>query len=254
MYYEILGSNVRLAGSLHLLPATAPTLPEWVTDAYAWSEELVFEADSSTALQHFWRADGSSLESRLPAHVWHTLSALWPKSGPLANLRGLKEWAALMTLSILLVPMVEGVEPLLTTRARQEGKPIRYLETMAEFSAIAEQVPEDEYARILSEALATLPEIKQSPLALYDAWRSQDVTALAAILPKTLFGRSAIVASHALDRRNEMWLPKIMEARRANTKALVAVGALHLVGPSGLLSRLEAVGEKLRPLLPSKEP
>jgi uncharacterized protein YbaP (TraB family) len=254
MYYEILGSNVRLAGSLHRLPATAPSLPEWVTDAYTWSEELVFEADPSTALQHFWRAGGSSLESRLPAHVWHALNALWPKSGPLADLRRLKEWAALMTLSILLVPTADGVEPLLTARARQDGKPIRYLETMAEFSALAEQVPEGEYVRILSEALAALPEMEKSLLAMHDAWRSQDVTALAAILPKTLLGRSALVASIALERRNEMWLPKIMEARRADTKILVAVGALHLAGPSGLLSRLEAVGEKLRPLLPSRVP
>jgi hypothetical protein len=30
--------------------------------------------------------------------------------------------------------------------------------------------------------------------------------------------------TNALDRRNEMWLPRIVEARRANTKILDAVG------------------------------
>jgi hypothetical protein len=30
MYYEIEGTAVRLAGSMHLVPATSPNLPDWV--------------------------------------------------------------------------------------------------------------------------------------------------------------------------------------------------------------------------------
>jgi uncharacterized protein len=250
MYYEVVGSSVRLAGSLHRLPATAPTLPEWVVDAYTWTEEVVLEADSSTALQHFWRADNSSMEDSLPTPVWQALSGIWPKSGPLANLRSLKQWAALMTLPLLLMPTADGVESLLTPRARQDGKPIRYLETMAEFSALAEQVPDGEYARVLSEALAAPTEIAKGLLDLHGAWQARDIAALAAILPRTLLGRSALLSHYALDRRNESWFPKILEARQANRRILIAVGALHLVGPSGILARLVAVGQKLRPLLP----
>jgi len=45
MYYEIVGTNARLAGSLHQWPADSGTgdLPHWVWDAYRWSEKIYLE-------------------------------------------------------------------------------------------------------------------------------------------------------------------------------------------------------------------
>ena len=39
MYYELVGTNVRLAGSMHAWPAEAgqQDLPAWIWAAYQWS-------------------------------------------------------------------------------------------------------------------------------------------------------------------------------------------------------------------------
>src|SRR6266481_10175431 len=44
MYYKIDGSNVRLAGSMHFVPAGA-MVPQWIMDAYQWSEDVFIEAN-----------------------------------------------------------------------------------------------------------------------------------------------------------------------------------------------------------------
>jgi len=67
MYYEIDGTAVRLAGSMHLGPTTSPNLPDWVWGAYDWSEEVIFEADLATVRDHIFLQEGDSLDHHLSA-------------------------------------------------------------------------------------------------------------------------------------------------------------------------------------------
>jgi hypothetical protein len=77
MYYQIIGSDVRLAGSLHLIPA-GTTVPPWVFEAYGWSEEVYFEADKDDLSKHAFYPAGRSSEARVPAELWATIKARWP--------------------------------------------------------------------------------------------------------------------------------------------------------------------------------
>ncbi|MEM9812416.1 MAG: TraB/GumN family protein [Pseudomonadota bacterium] len=52
---------------------------------------------------------------------------------------------------------------------------------------------------------------------------------------------------HLVTERNERWMERLLPALREGG-AVVAVGALHLGGPSGLLPMLEAEGFEVRPL------
>lgn len=124
MYYEIEGTYTRLAGSVHLLPASAPSLPDWVWSAYQWAETITFEHDTSAAKDHVLLKDGDSLESHLPLDLWNKLVAAWPTDRPLAAISSLKPWIAIPTLPLSRLPTSAGVEPQLTERARQDGKPI----------------------------------------------------------------------------------------------------------------------------------
>jgi hypothetical protein len=65
MYYEIIGTQVRLAGSLHRLPVGSPGMPDRIWRAYEWSEELMFEADATDALKYFFSI-GPSLKTKIP--------------------------------------------------------------------------------------------------------------------------------------------------------------------------------------------
>src|ERR1700722_7558737 len=96
MYYEIIGTQVRLAGSLHRLPVASPGLPDWIWGAYGWSEQLIFEADATDALKHFF-SEGPSLKTKIPSATWDALVRVWPPVA-VANLESMKPWGVLLTL------------------------------------------------------------------------------------------------------------------------------------------------------------
>jgi uncharacterized protein YbaP (TraB family) len=247
MYYEIIGTQVRLAGSLHRLPIASPDLPQWIWRAYEWSEELIFEADATDALKYFFAADGPSLKSKLPSATWDALLRVWPPA-TVANLHTMKPWGVLLTLSHLAIASKVGVEPLLTGRAKQDGKPIRYVETMSEFARLADGVPDSVYAPLIAKVVGNLPQAARTMLEVHDAWRSGRIENVEAVLPRTILAESPLVKTVVMDLRNANWLPAILAALRTDKKTLIAVGALHLPQPTGLLALLAIAGYELCPL------
>jgi uncharacterized protein YbaP (TraB family) len=238
MYYEIEGTCTRLAGSLHLVPADAPTLPDWVWSAYQWAETITFEHDAALAKDYVLLGDGKSLESHLPMALWNRLVASWPTDRPLANISSLKLWMAIPILPLSQIAAAPGVEPQLTLRARQEGKSITYLETMAEFAELADAIPRE----ALNEALSvTLAELKRAPrnfLDLHQAWRNRDLDQVARVVAQTPFHRMPEIAARMIGLRNERWLSPILAATFSGKRTLIAAGALHLLGKTGLLALL----------------
>jgi hypothetical protein len=101
---------------MHRIPADAPYLPKWVSNAYDWCEELIFEADASDAFRHLLTPDGRPLKSRLPTRTWYALIRIWPPAS-LATLELMKSWGVLLSLPALEIPSKEGVEQILTARA-----------------------------------------------------------------------------------------------------------------------------------------
>ena len=49
MYFEIPGSNVRMLGSMHMVPAGTVAAPPWTEGAYDWCEALVHEHSKDDA-------------------------------------------------------------------------------------------------------------------------------------------------------------------------------------------------------------
>lgn len=117
------------------------------------------------AREHVLLSDGKSLESYLPVALWNGVLALRPTDRPLSGVSSLKLWMAIPALPLSQIATTPGVEPQLTLRARQEGKSITYLETMAEFAELADAIPE----KTLHEALSiTLAELKSAPRNFLD--------------------------------------------------------------------------------------
>jgi uncharacterized protein len=246
MYYEIEGTTVRLAGSVHLLPATAPNLPDWVWGAYQWAEAILFEHDASTAKEHVLLKDGGSLESHLPVPLWNKLVAAWPPDRPLAAISSLKPWMAIPTLPLSQFAAVAGVELQLTERARKDNKPVGYLETMAEFAELADAVPAATLHEALSLTLAELTNASRNFMDLHQAWLSRDLEQVGTVIARTPFHRMPEIAAPLIATRNERWLPKILAATASHKRTLIATGALHLPGNSGLLALLQRGGHRVR--------
>lgn len=140
--------------------------------------------------------------------------------------------------------------------ARAAGVPVKGLETFAEAARLLRLDRYDEEVALLK---LLLPLMRRSE-ALYataradylrgEPARSWETGAayLRARQPGAETERLLATARDALiNRRNRAWM-KWLLPELARGDALVAVGALHLPGPDGLLALLEAEGFAIRPL------
>lgn len=253
MYYEIEGTSVRLAGSLHLLPAAEPNLPDWVWKAYEWAETLVLEHDLAHVREHVLVKEEDSLERHLPAPLWNQLVGAWPADRPLTEISPLRLWMAVLTLGLSQVSVATGVEVQLTRRALADRKLIAHLETLAEVAELAEAIPEATLQEAFSIALAELPNARRNFMDMYEAWLSRDLARVEALVARTPLARMPELAACILDARNERWLPKILAVAKLDQRVLIAPGALHLPGENGLLALLQRAGHRTR-LISDGEP
>lgn len=249
MYYQVERTNVRILGSMHLVPAEHPDLPGWVWSAYEWSELLAFEHDIALVPWVMNLPDGQTLDNRLPPFLLERLKAAWPANSPQGRLRNQKLWVVAIGLPLQQVKLVAGVEFQLTKRAKAEKKPVFYLETVAEFAALADGIDDGRYTRLIELTLNSLSQCEQLFRDMYAAWLSQRIHAIEQVLPRTVLAADPIVRSAAIDQRNQAWIPKIVEGLQSPKRILIAVGALHLAGPTGLLALLEKRGYQVSPVV-----
>jgi uncharacterized protein len=154
VYYELIGTCVRIAGTLHMLPAGFPELPNWVGRSYGWAQDLWLEHDVTQLRWHAYLPKGTTLEQKLGADIWARLRAIWPQDSPLGDLSTLKPGIALVGLPFVDRAMAPGVEPYVTQRATADSKPIHYLETMAELSEIGDAIPDATYVEAIQRVLS----------------------------------------------------------------------------------------------------
>jgi uncharacterized protein len=250
MYYQIDGTSVRIAGSLHRVPAESPQLPGWVSQAYEWSEHLGFEHDASSSEMRAAMVlpPGETVAQRLPKPLYDRVASLWPVHHPLGVLGTQQLWLVMMSLAMSNLRLANGVEPILTARARADGRPISYLETGQEWAALAASIDDARYARIIELTLNTMTENGQRIHDLHAAWLSQRIQALEDLMPRMLLAVDPVIRNAVLDARNRAWIPLILKSLSSTKRLLIAVGALHLVGPNGLVALLEAAGCTLTPV------
>jgi uncharacterized protein YbaP (TraB family) len=245
MYFQFSGTNVRLLGSMHLFPASNPRMPVWVSQAFDWSEALIFESDALAILPFLKREPGTSLEQDLPVEVWRRLDASWPSVGPLAPLSELRPWAALMVAPTLCQRVVEGVEPRMLRAAAAQSKPYHYLETAAEVAATLETIPLAATRAGLELLLADLTEPQRTLERMQEAWLRRDTEAIYRIATESPMFSLPGIRSALLEERNRAWVPHIHSALDSPQRTLVVVGALHLSGEGSLI---ECMGHRVEPV------
>ncbi|WP_027804099.1 TraB/GumN family protein [Paraburkholderia dilworthii] len=241
MYLHIIGTNVRLLGSMHLFPASSRRTPPWVEQAYDWAETLVFESDPPTILP-FLKADPQSGAQRLApllcADAWTRLQAAWPAEGPLAPFADLHPWAALIVAPTLFQQLVEGVEPRMLRWAIGQGKPYEYLETAREVASVLESIPLDAVGAALAVLMADLSEPQRTLERMHAAWLGGDLSAVHRIAVESPMFNLPEIRHAILDARNLMWAERVSALLARPERTLVVIGALHLCGPGNLVEHL----------------
>ena len=144
MYYEVVNTNVRFMGSMHLIPANIEKMPEWVFEAYEWSDSIVFECDPSTILAHISEKESSNWHKLLSAPSFDLLKKQWISNDNIPTLEKVHPWAALLFSQTFSMRFIERVEANFLRMAEENAKPIQFLETAKEAVEIFSSIPINE--------------------------------------------------------------------------------------------------------------
>jgi uncharacterized protein YbaP (TraB family) len=255
-------NTVYLAGSVHALPKEHSEFPPALERAYQAAQRIVMEVDlddlNPMEAVSFVTANGTlpadrTLQDVVGADKYGSIARLAASLDlPEFAIAKLEPWAAAMVLTQFAL-MKSGFDPALgidmqlADRARADGKSIDGLETVEEQLGIFDSRSVEEQTRFLLDSTEDAPQLHADLQRLVAAWRTGD---LAALQKEFLEERAKTPELYdaLLGERNRKWMPKIEALLAEKGDVLVVVGALHYVGPDGLLELLRRAGHKPAPL------
>lgn len=240
MYFEIPDTNVRVLGSMHMIPSGAEAVPAWAQAAYDWCEDMVIESDPPSLLK-FARTDSPTLQMQLKPRVWAAVQNAWPAVGPLTPLEQVRPWAALLFFNAMRIgsKAIQGIESNLLQQAATDAKSVAYLESGEGLARLFDAIPLDEIHASFDVVLDDEPALLRGFIAMHEAWLQRDrskLHAVACTLP--LFSYPAIRYA-MLDARNRAWAREIERMLASSRRTLIVVGTLHLCGPGNVEQCLE---------------
>lgn len=261
VFWEVAGKHnkVYLLGSVHVLHAKDHALPAVTDAAYADAEVLVEELDLYAATADMFGAEamklqflpeGQSLATVIGTELNEKLRTSARKLGlDLDYVGRMQPWYVATLISSLNLTKAgysptDGVDYQIAERAHRDGKPIVGLETATEQLGYLASMSMPDQRRFLADALDETDNA-DGLREITDAWRRGDLEALERELKEgmedspDLFGK-------VVTQRNRNWLPRIEQMLADNGKDyLVVTGALHMIGPDGLVEMLRARGYRI---------
>jgi uncharacterized protein YbaP (TraB family) len=267
LLYEVKSGagTVYLFGTIHVGKSEFYPLDAKVNDAFAASGTLYLEvnlSDASLAMNASAMAtypEGTSLDRKLSPSLKNKLGAALDRYRlPKEAASRMKPWMLGQTL-LLMEATRRGYDPAFSAEmhllglAAAQRKEVRGLETLSEQFAIFDRMPESAQVKFLEDILDALesPGMARDLDALVAAWSHGDARELEDELMRergedTAFARD--VLPRLLDDRNRTMAERIADLARTGKTTFVAVGALHLVGPNGVVALLRARGMAVRAL------
>jgi hypothetical protein len=257
------GTNVvYLLGSFHLLKAEDYPLAPPIEAAFSNSTVAAFETDleemdkPETALKMMSKCAlpaGQTLKEQLSPGLYEELRRHATQAGvPMMALDNLRPALAVMMLEVsallkLGVDPEYGVDKYFFSRARKDGKTIVPLETMDFQIGLLTDFSKEEGELLVKTSLVDIDNTKKDYDQMVAAWRTGDSAAMAKLLNEAT-QESPVIYKRLVSDRNQSWVPRIEELLRGNKKAIVIVGAGHLVGSDGVVELLKKKNLKVTQL------
>jgi hypothetical protein len=255
-------STLFLVGSVHLLTKDYYPLDPALDAAYKDSDLLVEEIDlgemmaTENQMQMLMTGmlpSGQTLDNVLSPATLKAVTARLEQLGmPVEPLKRFKPW--LLALTLLGIEWQKagfeaelGLDRHFYDRARTDNKPVQGLETIGFQISRFDEMRMEEQDRLLAETLKEMDTQKASVTALANAWKAGDVATVEQIVLQDLKSEPRLYQRMLVDR-NRDWLPKLEALGARGARALVVVGAAHLIGPDGLLEMLKARGYAIEQL------
>ncbi len=253
---------IYLVGSVHLLTKDFYPLHAALEGAYKDSDLLVEEVDIAemtgpgaqmAMLQRGMQPSSTPIDKVLSAS---TLALLQKKATdlnlPIDALKQFKPWMIALTIEAMQWQKAGfdpqyGLDMHFYEQAKKDNKAVQGLETVEYQLARFDEMPPELQDHLLSETLKEMDTEQQSMTKLIEAWRTGDAPAVERIVLKDLQSEPQLY-QRLLVERNKNWMPKLEALFARRSRALVVVGAAHLVGPDGLIAMLKAKGYKVEQL------
>jgi uncharacterized protein len=251
-------------GTVHVGKAEFYPLPATVSKAFSEANVLAVEADvtdqqaleQATSLMLFKPPE--SLVTRLPAPLVERLRNQCRRLGlPFEALQSVKPFAAAGLLVVSEysrqgMEQAQGLDLHFIQQAKNVSKPIVELEGLVEQAKIVTSLGREDDAAFIDNAVASLESGDAGRLInrLVSAWQAGDGAKLWAMLEESSRGmeRRKEIEEVLIHARNRQMAAKMEGLLKAGKKPFVAVGAAHLVGPTGLVKLLGERGYQLRQL------
>ncbi len=240
-----------LLGTIHSADPRVLNLRPAVRDALDRSARFVMEMEmDASALTTFGTSmlltDGSTLASLLGDDLYRRVIAAMNDYGmPETFVGGLKPWVVMALLSM----PKPSTEPVLDMVLRQQavagGKPTAGLESPAEQLAVFEGMSLPDQITLLKTTLDQLPLLPRMFEDLIQAYAADDLRKIAAIAAQAQgpadSGALKRFSVRLNDERNLRMRQRMLPYLKQGN-SFIAVGALHLAGPAGLLAQLREMG------------
>jgi uncharacterized protein YbaP (TraB family) len=259
-------TTVYLLGTIHVGSAALYPLPPAVEAAYARSAVIALEADPQDpaamagALSATMYVPPDTLARNVPAALFTQVRDAFAAAGlPVEAAQGMKPFMAALVLTMLeagrqgLDPAL-GIDIHLAARARRDGKRLETLESIGMQLALLDGMPPDTQVAMLQSAVDGVRDgsLGRAMISMIDAWRTGDAKRLEELARRDLEQLPA-PAARALretlyEQRNRDMTARIATMLAGREVTLVAVGAAHLSGPTGIVQQLTARGFSVRRL------
>lgn len=253
-----------LFGTVHVGRPEFYPLPETISKAFGESNVLAVEADITNqaslekATELMLYKPPESLAARLPAPLLNRLKTQCARLGlPFEALQAIKPFPAAGLLMVTEysrqgMEQAQGLDLHFIQKAKELSKSIVELEGLEVQAKIVTSLGKEDEAAFLDNAIASLESGDAGRLIgrLVAAWQAGDGEGLWQLMEKSSEGmtRRAQVEEILIHSRNRDMAAKVDGLVKSGKRPFVAVGAAHLVGPTGLVRLLAERGYRLRQL------
>lgn len=257
------GGNVAYVfGSLHVGNAGMYPLPASVERAFKQAQVLAVEADIAdpqatlTAMSLGLYADGDSLANHISPALAARLDKVLARYGLTPALTAnLRPFMAMSTL-VMAEAMRLGYDPTLgidlhfLKRAGERSMPVVELESVAAQMQLLASFSDAEQEALLRQVVDAIERdtMRADLASLVAAWQAGDARRLEQIVHASFRGDAqaqAVTMEKLNDRRNYAMAAKVRGYLASGKPHFVVVGALHLVGNSGIIALLQKQGVRV---------
>lgn len=246
-----------ILGTIHTEDPRVMNFSPSLEKAFAMTDTFIMEVilDKAALVQvstSMIYMDGRTLNSIIGQQLFdRVIKAMASRGIAEMAVNQMKPWAVMSMLSVPMPKTGQFMDVVLYEKAKSQGKRVFGLESAGDQVKVFDKMPLKDQVALLEETLNQIDKLPQLFEKLIQTYISGDLDGVAAIGKQFITPENKALAERMLKRLNEdrnlvmadQMLPHLLAGN-----AFIAVGALHLHGPNGLIALLSDKGFKVTPV------